>query len=277
MKHAVLSVDPAVDIISDANGNIRFRTPHGGFTMRDPIGLVGRVTHQCRLGATRESLVEGCSEQEERDAVAQLVDILEQRRILTAKATATLPDPLGNWVGYLGHAEIKALPDIHVAGEGLLAQAVHQELKAVGFGLNVSADCRVAATDSGDLDWLLAQNRMAILDHSPFLPVWLDREMAYWGPLHVPGATGCLECLYHRQAALSRSSFRRTDYIAASTSELAVGLAARMATIELLRWTNDAYVDSEVGMAWSLDILRTHIAAATVLRLPRCPSCGAAH
>lgn len=293
MRHEFLKIDPAVDVITEENGNIRFVTPKGAFPMTDPFGLVRRVTDQCRDGASDSVLEAACNSPAEQAAVKKLVEALTDRRVLTVEETPT-HDVLTDWVRHYAGVKEQPLPTLHMSGSGAILSALAAKLTAAGFavagpGGNAGdsdflvddlganwGDCHIAACDHADMTWLRQMNLQAFEYQRPFLPVWLDRSCIHWGPMMLPGATGCLECLWHREQAASRNPhFSPPIYDdTASKSSILADMAAVMASGEILRWALGAHVETELGMAWRFDFLSSDLSGAKVMRLPRCPTCG---
>lgn len=286
MDTARLVIDPAVDILEHDDGTVRFRAPGSDFAMRDPVGLVRRVTRQCREGATGDALVALSTEPDERQAVEAMVGVLCQRRILTTDTHCATQEPLVEWLRhYAGVQRTSVLPDMQIEGNGRLHAALTRSLRGAGFTvrnedeLNAGkvAACRIAACDHANMDWLRERNRTAVVQGQAFLPVWLDRSSVHWGPMIVPGSTGCLECAWHRGQALQRQGFVDIACETAGSSASSPCLAefaALLAGTELLRWALGAHVDTEIGMAWCFDMLKMNFSGSKVLRLPRCPVCG---
>ena len=115
----------------------------------------------------------------------------------------------------------------------------------------------------------------AMADQRPFLPVWMDRARVHMGPMAMPGATGCLECWWHRgQAALRRDDVSVVCPNGGLSSDIVADLGASLVAAELLRWSLGANVVTDLGMAWRFDLLTMDFTGTKVLRLPRCPACG---
>ncbi len=279
MKHEHLKIDPAVDVVVEANGHVRFVTPRGDLPVADPFGLVKRLAHACLLGTTDEALTRSCKGAAEREAMLALIERLKDKQVLTNGDDRRQPDLLGEWLRHLAGAKGRGLPSIHLEGDGVLADAFRARLQAHGFTLPTeygAEQCLVAVSDNADLRPLRKHNEVAVKAGQPFFPVWLDRGCAHWGPMVLPGATACLECLWHREQAASRRTYYSppadTDTRAASPA--VAELAATLAIAELMRWALKAHVDTEVGVAWCFDTLKTDLSAAKVLKLPRCGTCG---
>jgi len=276
VEQSILRIDPAVDVVSTSDGTITFRTPQGDFSVTDPFGMVRRVTDQCRSGATSQGLECDCGGPEEADQMRKLVRVLRLRRVLTDVALPHARDPLTEWVRYnAGHAPAP-LKRVALEGDGRLVEALAGKLMHAGLVFGNSDDidaCLIAVTDHADIDWLLLQNQDAVTARRPFLPVWVDRSTIHWGPMVLPGATGCLECWWHRRNATARKQTLICE-LSHSTSPIVVEMAAGFAAAEILRWASDAHVSTELGMAWRFDVMTNEMNGGLVMCLPRCPSCG---
>ncbi|ESQ83280.1 hypothetical protein AEAC466_13595 [Asticcacaulis sp. AC466] len=287
MSEGTIHIDPAVDVVVQDNGIVRFLTPHGDLPLSDPFGLVRRVTDQCRQGVTDDALADASHSDAEKTAVTELVRVLTDRRVLTREPAPSQrdvtphTDVLADWLRHYGGAVETILPAIYIDGAGVLATRLREKLALNGFPVADRADgagCHVAVSDTADLDCLRSANAAASAAKRPFLPVWLDRACVNWGPMSLPGATGCLECRYHREQAATRSTtpILTTAGRRLSASLSLADLAAVMASAEILRWALGAHIDTDVGMAWRFDILTADLSGSRVSRLPRCPSCGIA-
>ena len=278
MADDTFRVDPAVDIVT-GNGSIRYLTPGGAFALRDPSGIAAAVSEKCRAGATTADIMASYLTPEEREAATQLLGFLHLRKVVvvdSAVETFTV-DPAREWLRHFANARDIQLPPIDVRGDGVLARALRSKLAAVGSTDRQGASaCMVAAFDGPNLSSLRQLNLEARNTNTPFLPVWLERSTVRWGPMTLPCATGCLECLLHREQA----GRRRADPVEAmdmpdlTASLLLSDVAAVFATGEVIRWALDAHVETDIGVAWRFDWLTMKMSGARVLRLPRCAVCG---
>jgi len=274
-----LCFDEAVDVIPSGGGILRFIMPGGEFTLRDPTGLVGRVSSVLRCGAQADDMLADAEAPAEREAVGQLIDLFKSRRILkTGAAPAAKPDdPLTGWIRHYAGVGGRRMPAVDIRGHGLLAGCLHDRLRGENVLVDDSVDsCVIAVADTPDFPWLREQNALACAAGRTFLPAWMERSSVHWGPMLVPGATGCLECRLHRRQAARKRCETLVDVhqdLSVSPSVAAVG--ASLVSAEALRWALDAHVDTELGMAWSFDLVSMAMSGSKVLRLPRCPACGA--
>ncbi len=273
-----ITIDPAVDVIR-RNGGVRFVTTDGGFAMRDPAGLVADIAAKCSAGASTGDIIASYLTPAEREAATYLTDLLTNRRILTPDLERhhTAGDPAGDWVRHYASAPAAQLPPVQVHGNGVLAESLRRRLISVGNSSDENAAaCVVAAFDAPCLNSLRQLNLDARNTNTVFLPVWLERSTVRWGPMTLPCATGCLECLLHRE----HSNRRRADPVETmdmpelTASPMLAEMAAGFAIGEILRWAFDAHVDTDLGVAWQFDFLKMSLSGGRVMRLPRCPVCG---
>lgn len=287
----ILFLDPAADITVMQHGLMRVTTPGRSFAINDPASIASRIHELCRNGSSRSSIVESFSTSREKRAAGKLLDMFISRRILTDVAPVTPPhrDPFRDWIRHTGGAAEATDVTVNLAGDGCLADAIETRLRS--FGINISSDlhdadhrtvrchtvkrrCMIAAFDSPRASLLREMNREALAKGCAFLPVWLKRAGISWGPLAIAGATGCYECLIHRERAAERRKHVIEDEADMSVSPAAADLGAILASTELLNWVEDAHISTDLGMAWQFDLLKLELKGARVLRLPRCPVCG---
>jgi hypothetical protein len=271
-----LCFDEAIDVIPSGGGVLRFVMPGGEFTLRDPTGLVGRVSSALRCGAKADDMLAEVEAPTEREAVGQLIDLFKSRRLLKTGAGPAAGDPLTGWIRHYAGVAGKTAACVDIRGHGLLARFLRERLRGEGLAVEASdLACIVAVADTPDFPWLREQNAHACAGGRTFLPAWLERSSIHWGPMLVPGATGCLECRLHRQQAARKRAETLVDArqdLSISPAVAAVG--AGLVSAEALRWALDAHVDTELGMAWSFDLVSMAMSGSKVLRLPRCPACG---
>jgi bacteriocin biosynthesis cyclodehydratase domain-containing protein len=193
-----------------------------------------------------------------------------------------------------------------VLGAGMLSAAVADALADVGIGTvsRLSAetagdavegledvDVAVMALD-GSSPWLAdAVNAAALRSGTPWLAVEAGGAALRLGPFVLPHETACWTCFSLRleandAAAGERGAARRAlDAAGQGTAEaddLTPGVAAvacHLAALEVARFfaarTGDAVAPALYGQFADYSLLAHRAAPQRVLRLPRCPSCGA--
>jgi len=154
----------------------------------------------------------------------------------------------------------------------------------------VEADVAVVAPDAGDPEWIEWFNAVALRGRLPWLLVAVDGFDLRLGPFILPGETACYVCHARRldanstafaQQAAVRDAVRRGGVRVAPPDNLVPGvalLAGELCAFEVARFfagrvsavapaLHDHFVDYS---------LTSHRAAPhRVLKLPRCPACGA--
>ncbi len=283
MRGEVYHIDQAVDIVQGGPGTLRFLLPGGEFTLRDPAGIARKVSSRFQSGAKIDDVLAGFDGDDARRAAAQVIDVFKSRRVLKSapKSKAVAYDALRNWICHYAAVPEQKARTVRLVGHGVLAGILRPRLAASGIdcdGSLTKGACLIAVSDTPNLPLLRQQNADACERGHAFLPAWLERSVVHWGPALMPGATGCLECLLHRrQAARARAEpilDAACDGLGVSATLAAIGGGFVMA--EVLRWAFDAHVDTDLGMAWSFDLLTMNLSGSKVLRLPRCPACGRA-
>lgn len=280
MSGEIYHVDQAIDIVQGGGGNLRFVLPGSEFTLRDPAGIAQRVSSRFRNGAGVDDVLGSFDEGDARQTASQVIDVFRARRVLkSAVKPGVVPDALRSWICHYAAVPEQQHRDVRVEGKGVLADMLRARLSATRVdcdGDPAQGACLIAVADRPDLPWLRQQNTKACQRGYPFLPAWLERSAVHWGPALLPGATGCLDCLLHRREASRRRAEPiidcNGDGLAVSETLAAVG--SGLIAAEILRWALDAHVDTDLGMAWSFDLLTMSLSGAKVLRLPRCLACG---
>lgn len=276
----VVQIDRAVDVLETDSSTLRFLLPGSEFSLRDPAGIAKRISARFKNGARPDEVVAGFLDEAERQAAHKIIEILRARRVLMPASPEQAPqDPLTNWIRHYAASRVGAHRTVTLLGKGMLMEMVRERLSA--FGLSEAHDddgnCLVALADSPELPWLREANMYACRSRKTFLPAWMERSSIHWGPLHLTGASGCLECLLHRRQAARRRAEPIIDH-PGTTLAVSPAVAAAGASLiggELLRWAQDAHVETDYGMGWTFDLVSMELRGSKILRLPRCPACGA--
>ena len=127
-------------------------------------------------------------------------------------------------------------------------------------------------------DW----NRTAVAGNIVFYPIVLQDEIAWLGPLVVPGEGPCFECLWLRQNAnLDVADRERADETHAFFGQHVTGflqpmarMAADLAAVDLLKYFSRALPGGRAGRLIEADLMTPAIRTRTVLKVPRCPVCA---
>jgi bacteriocin biosynthesis cyclodehydratase domain-containing protein len=170
----------------------------------------------------------------------------------------------------------------------LLAQAggrlVVEEKKLDLSGL-AGATLLCAASDFGEAEALLEQNRMALAAGKPFLPMWLEEITGVVGPLNYPRETACLRCYRLRADSNDprydvRRAVRRHitgDPEAAQSIGFLPPMASvvgEIAAMQVLACLGEFVPIDVVGRIIEIGLVSFHSAVRRVLKVPRCPDCS---
>lgn len=146
------------------------------------------------------------------------------------------------------------------------------------------ADCIVATSDFGSLPILREWNKYCIEKNIHYLPVWLSRMVGSVGPLVVPRATPCYDCVWARENSHMENwnHLRAVEESAAESQALAGYLApmasilADIATMELVKFYS-RILPPKIGVLIEVNLLKPEIIPRVVLKAPRCPACSPIH
>jgi bacteriocin biosynthesis cyclodehydratase domain-containing protein len=122
-------------------------------------------------------------------------------------------------------------------------------------------------------------NRRAVGSDAAYLPVVLDRHLVSIGPLVLPRATACYECLYHRVRA-GRRNLEAFEAVAARDhrpSRLSAHFAAASAAAGILRFLAGSALDLHMATVARHNLLTGDSGHTVALKVPRCPVCGQAN
>jgi len=145
-----------------------------------------------------------------------------------------------------------------------------------------SITCLIATSDFGGLALLREWNQFCVEKKIFFLPVVLQDQIGYVGPLVIPGETACLECLIARQNSHKpdRLTLRSIEE-AAHEGQSVVGFHPSMASIlgdlaafELTKFFSGVLHGWNVGTILEINLLATRMTSRKVLKVPKCPACS---
>jgi bacteriocin biosynthesis cyclodehydratase domain-containing protein len=283
------SINEAVEICSAGEGRIYVRTPAEEFVIVDRVGIIGKVLDAIRNGSPLETAIEGFDDPAARDEVlAGVVTLLKTRRIIgveTATASQSA-DPIHDWLSHVAWTRDSVVPAVRLFGSGFLHTALASLLEEVGIACAqdevppAGADhLIVACLDTPDDAWLRQINRRAVEADAAFLPVVLDRHVISTGPLILPGATACYECLYHRVRAGRRNleAFEAAAERDHRPSRLAARYAAASAAALIVRFLTGSAFDLHIAQVTRHNLLTGAYGHTVALKVPRCPVCGQAN
>ncbi len=143
-------------------------------------------------------------------------------------------------------------------------------------------DCHVVCSDFGGLGLMREWNRNAVAANMLFYPIVLQDEIAYLGPLVVPGEGPCFECLWARQNANLEDPNRERagemhaffgQHVASYVQPMARA-AADLAAIDLLKYFSRTLPGGRAGRLIEADLMAPALRVRNVLKVPRCPVCS---
>jgi bacteriocin biosynthesis cyclodehydratase domain-containing protein len=188
-------------------------------------------------------------------------------------------------------AFLEALPGVPAPREAALslrtlgtvpADALAAALSADGFTVKDDAGLRVVQTDDYLRPELAAENEAALRDARPWMLVKPVGLVAWIGPIFVPGVTGCWSCLAQRLRAnrqmenyvTERSGEGGPLVTSRSFSPSTLESAVRLASLELLRFTQAQGAGDLSGRMLSMDLMERTSREHVLVRRPQCRSCG---
>jgi bacteriocin biosynthesis cyclodehydratase domain-containing protein len=151
---------------------------------------------------------------------------------------------------------------------------------ASAAGTDDSADLVIATSDWGRAEALLDINRSTVATATPFLPVWLDGDDGFLGPLVITGETACLRCLVESRhpsrgpgptlIAARLNGARALDVSIGPIADICGCIAA----MEALKFLTGCAPSAVVGQSVEANQASMIFAARRVLKLARCPDCS---
>ena len=170
----------------------------------------------------------------------------------------------------------------HVRGEIAAALSNRPQPFDGWSRLGNKADCYIVCSDFGGIALMRDWNRTCVAANILFYPIVLQDEVAYLGPLVVPGEGPCYECLSSRRRANldSPDEGQATEMHAffgqhvASYLQPMARIAADIAAIDLLKYFSGTLDGGGAGRLIEADLMAPAIRTRNVLKVPRCPVCS---
>jgi len=186
------------------------------------------------------------------------------------------------------------MPMIGVLGEGQVKAALARDLTSLGLESSdllpehISCGARdidllVFCQDWEDENALRRMNRLAVEAGVPLFPVAVHRHVISTGPMIIPHATACAECMYHRgqmnlQAFESGDAMLYTladaDEQGISTSAFVARMAGMFGVEEIARYLFGAVYDLHLATLTRYSVTTGKQTKSVALKVPRCPVCG---
>jgi thiazole/oxazole-forming peptide maturase SagC family component len=144
------------------------------------------------------------------------------------------------------------------------------------------ASLLIVASEGSALQSIRQWHEVAHSDGLSFLPVWIYDEIGYIGPLVVPNASTCFECLRARENSHLQlpEVFRAvSDGLSPSSRGLSLLPAmpdalGKLAALQLTKHQLNYHIGSSVNHFIRVDFLKPEMTRSRVLKVPRCNLCS---
>lgn len=284
-------LDPAFDFAFEAPNRLLFSGPGGEFIVQDTSGLIQAVLKAVMAGKAPSTAFEGIKEAETRQlAETRILDMLRSKGVLRAGTNVATDtehaseDPFCDWLGFVGGARTD-LPALHIAGQGALSKAMLAECEAVGLATTCLKtntpshdEVVVYCQDRPSMSALREANQNAVEAGAIFLPVQIHRHVITLGPLVLPGATACAECVHHRSlASAGEPVIQMGERMQCAVSPFVVRMAAMLGVQRIAHFMFGAVQDLHISTVTRHSVLTGQRTDSVVLKVPRCPVCGGAN
>jgi bacteriocin biosynthesis cyclodehydratase domain-containing protein len=180
-----------------------------------------------------------------------------------------------------------AAASVAVTGPEALTGRVVRRLQAVGCRraapIVASAlerrdppDLTIVCADAPARSYLAAANEKALRTGRPWLRAAVHSDLAWLGPLVLPGETPCLACMETRERANTRGQGAPPEFTLGSlgSSTLIDDLLAIQVAAEAARFLGGFAAPATVGGAYELSARSPEARRHTILRDPECLACG---
>jgi bacteriocin biosynthesis cyclodehydratase domain-containing protein len=148
-----------------------------------------------------------------------------------------------------------------------------------------AADLAVAACDFGRAEALLEINGRAVTSGIPFLPVWLEQDAGFLGPLGIARETACLRCFADRRDGPGRAgsgppfiAVQPREPVDPKTADASMrpfaAVCGCIAAMEALKFLTGCAPSGTVGRSVEVSSRTLALCARRVLKHPRCPDCS---
>ena len=297
-----LQINSSAEISRLDAKRLHFITPSEKFSVIDENGLIQELLESCKSGIEPEAYAKDKANHFSPEQILGTIAALRSRDVLVPSTEQVL-EPIWsllrrrppNVSDGLENTQTSMAASCRVAvkGQGLVAEQLFANLAGldiehefVGNGLpEIEANSKsliIVCSDREDFTEFRAINREINQLGVASLYVYLDQHILRVGPLAIPGATACIECLYHRVAS-TRQHYN--EFVARTNSEnilvfpKASELLARCALLAIpgiLAYLSDSSRGVEYGAIREYDLIRGTSKVSHLLRLPRCPVCSTA-
>ncbi len=177
------------------------------------------------------------------------------------------------------------LPIKGIIGDPLLNQELENEsfspILLNNLDLNKKGILIIGCLPFGGQALLLQWNLRCIKSKVSFLPVWIDDQKGYIGPLNLPFKTPCLNCLRMRQNAHLKdfTLWRHYENSAHSAQDIAavhpkmISLLTNLVALELINYENFGIKKLNSGLI-KTDFNNSETKWERILKVPRCDHCS---
>jgi oxazoline/thiazoline synthase len=180
-----------------------------------------------------------------------------------------------------------AAATVQVAGPQALAARIVRRLQTAGckgaLPVDSSAleqgeppELTIVCADAPARSYLAAANESALRSGRPWLRAAVHNDLAWLGPLILPGETACLACMEVRERANARGNGGPPEFPLGSlgSSPLLDDLLAIQVAAEAARFVGGFAAPVTVGHAYELSARSPETRRHTILRDPECLACG---
>jgi bacteriocin biosynthesis cyclodehydratase domain-containing protein len=195
---------------------------------------------------------------------------------------------LGNFTVAPGVVQRRlAAATVEVAGPEALAELILRRLRVAGceraarvavaaLGEGAGPELTVVCADAPARSHFAAANEAALRTGRPWLRVAVHNDLAWLGPLVIPGETACIACMEMREAANARSEGSQPDFPLGSLGSSAPmeDLLAVQAAAEAARFLGRFAAPATVGGTFELSAKSPATQRHPILRDPECLACG---
>ncbi len=179
--------------------------------------------------------------------------------------------------------EILETKPISVEFLGKLPQDVfYRSFESIGINTKQEGALRVVITDDYERKELQQINHRAIESKQPWMLVKPYGVELWFGPLFLPGQTGCWECLKQRLRNnrpmntffRNKKNTEELPHIPAGNLPLTMQIAANHTALEVVKWLYFGESEQLSGKIVTLDTITLSTQSHTLVKRPQCPTCG---
>lgn len=295
----LLALDPAIELIDLGDGRLQLYRENGALTVADQDGDVRRLIGWC--DGTRDEAELCALMARRRPGGADLVQYLVQARCLTPVRRPPRSNLLNQvmaahlelaQVGFAQRTELADRPlRIALSGKGEFARESLSVLEGLSHDVVLNPDTFserkqdiiVAVSDQLNHTAFRDINRRAFEADAAVVYGCIDRHLLRIGPVVIPGETACFECHHHRLRSHvrfveefdARAEGRRLGTSERAAPWLEARVGAVLVAMLVSGFAADNLMVGKSNEVIELDLLNITHERHPLLKLPRCPVCGA--